>query len=44
MGTAFDAVETGAEEVLGDETSVQLKAGFSAPLDAVYPQLKSVSA
>lgn len=25
--------------MLADETSVQLKAGLSAPLQAVYPQL-----
>ncbi len=37
--TVFDAVEAGEYEVLADETSVQLKAGLSAPLEAVYPQL-----
>ena len=35
----FDAVEAGEYEVLADETSVQLKAGLSAPIEAVYPQL-----
>ncbi|PPG37985.1 SDR family oxidoreductase [Pseudoclavibacter sp. RFBA6] len=35
----FDATEAGDYEVLADETSVQLKAGLSAPLEAVYPQL-----
>ena len=35
----FDAVEAGKHEVLADEPSVQLKAGLSAPLEAVYPQL-----
>jgi len=40
----FDAVEAGEYEVLADETSVQLKAGLSAPLEAVYPQLKIANA
>lgn len=44
VATVFDAVQAGAYEVLADETSVQLKAGLSAPLEAVYPQLKSVDA
>lgn len=35
----FDATEAGDYEVLADETSVNLKAGLSAPLEAVYPQL-----
>jgi NAD(P)-dependent dehydrogenase (short-subunit alcohol dehydrogenase family) len=35
----FDAVEAGQYEVLADETSVQLKAALSAPLEALYPQL-----
>ena len=38
--TVFDAVEAGEYEVLADETSVQAKAGLSAPLEAVYPELK----
>jgi len=37
--TVLDAVEAGEYEVLADETSVQLKAGLSAPIDALYPQL-----
>lgn len=37
----FDAVERDEYEVLADATSVQLKAGLSAPLEAVYPQLRS---
>lgn len=37
----FDATEAGEFEVLADETSVQLKAGLSAPLEALYPQLAS---
>ena len=35
----FDGLESGEYEVLADETSVQVKAGLSAPLEAVYPQL-----
>lgn len=37
----FDAVAAGEHEVLADATSAQLKAGLSAPLEAVYPQLSS---
>jgi NAD(P)-dependent dehydrogenase (short-subunit alcohol dehydrogenase family) len=40
----FDAVEAGEHEVLADEASVQLKAGLSAPIEAVYPQLKAANA
>lgn len=35
----FDATEAGEYEVLADETSVQVKAALSAPLEALYPQL-----
>lgn len=35
----FDVLETGGYEVLADESSVHLKAGLSAPLETVYPQL-----
>lgn len=35
----FDAVEAGDYEVLADATSVKLKAGLSAPLENLYPQL-----
>jgi NAD(P)-dependent dehydrogenase (short-subunit alcohol dehydrogenase family) len=42
--TVFDAVEAGEYEVLADETSVQLKAALSAPLDVVYPQLAAAKA
>ncbi|WP_247045451.1 SDR family oxidoreductase [Arthrobacter rhizosphaerae] len=37
--TVLNAVEAGQYEVLADELSVQLKAGLSAPLEALYPQL-----
>ena len=39
VSKVFDATESGEFEVLGDETSTKLKAGLSAPLEAVYPQL-----
>lgn len=35
----FDTLESGGLEVLADDTSVRAKAGLSAPLEAVYPQL-----
>lgn len=37
----FDATEAGEHEVLADDTSVQLKAALSAPLEALYPQLSA---
>lgn len=37
----FNVLETGGYEVLADDTSVKAKAGLSAPLEAVYPQLAS---
>jgi NAD(P)-dependent dehydrogenase (short-subunit alcohol dehydrogenase family) len=40
----LDAVERDEYEVLADATSVQLKAGLSAPLEAVYPQLRAATA
>lgn len=39
VAAVFDATEAGQFEVLADDTSRQLKAGLSAPLEAVYPQL-----
>jgi hypothetical protein len=35
----MDAVEAGTYEVLADETSVRLKAGLSAPIEAMHPSL-----
>ncbi|UED87618.1 SDR family oxidoreductase [Streptomyces profundus] len=35
----FDAIEAGEHEVLADEGSVRVKAGLSAPVEALYPQL-----
>ncbi|MFD6443516.1 SDR family oxidoreductase [Promicromonospora sp. NPDC060204] len=40
----FDATEAGQYEVLADVTSVQVKAGLSAPLEAVYPELATAQA
>lgn len=36
---AYDGVEAGAHEVLADEVSRAVRAGLSAPLAALYPQL-----
>lgn len=40
----FDATEAGEYEVLADATSVRAKAGLSAPLEAVYPELATARA
>ena len=37
----LDGTERDEYEVLADEISVQVKAGLSAPLEAVYPQLRA---
>ncbi|KQO81565.1 short-chain dehydrogenase [Frigoribacterium sp. Leaf263] len=39
VSDVFDATEAGEHEVLADETSRQVRAGLSAPLEALYPQL-----
>jgi NAD(P)-dependent dehydrogenase (short-subunit alcohol dehydrogenase family) len=39
VARAYDGLEAGEFEVLADDTSVQVKAGLSAPLQALYPQL-----
>ena len=36
---ALDGIENGDLEVLADDTSRQVKAGLSAPVEAMYPQL-----
>lgn len=41
--TVLDATEAGEYEVLADDTSVQVKAALSAPLEALYPQLARTS-
>ncbi|KRD50575.1 SDR family oxidoreductase [Microbacterium sp. Root280D1] len=40
----LDATEAGEYEVLADDTSVQVRAALSAPLEALYPQLARASA
>ncbi len=44
VAAVLDAAERGEYEVLADDTSVQLKAGLSAPLEMVYPQLRAAAA
>ncbi|MBQ1080763.1 SDR family oxidoreductase [Nocardiopsis sp. B62] len=39
----FDATEAGQYEVLADEDSVRVKAGLSAPIEALYPQLNATT-
>ncbi|TQJ30344.1 SDR family oxidoreductase [Microbacterium sp. SLBN-146] len=39
VAKVLDATEAGEYEVLADETSVQLKAALSGPIEALYPQL-----
>jgi NAD(P)-dependent dehydrogenase (short-subunit alcohol dehydrogenase family) len=41
VARAYEGVEAGDFEVLADKTSVQVKAGLSAPVVALYPQLAS---
>lgn len=40
VARAYDGLEAGEFEVLADDTSVQVKAGLSAPIEALYPQLR----
>jgi len=44
VNKVFNGVEAGEYEVLADEASVNLKAGLSAPIEAVYPQLAAANA
>ena len=39
VALTLDALENGEHEVLADEVSRQVKAGLSAPIEALYPQL-----
>ncbi|MFB2554487.1 SDR family oxidoreductase [Herbiconiux liangxiaofengii] len=41
VGQVFDAVEAGGYEVVADEFTASIKAGLSAPVDALYPELKA---
>jgi len=36
----FDAVEQGGYEVVADEFTASVKSALSAPVEALYPQLK----
>lgn len=38
---SYDGLEAGLLEVLADQVSVDVKAGLSGPLEALYPQLQS---
>lgn len=40
---ALDAIEAGELEVLADDVSRQVKAGLSAPIEAMYPQLAATA-
>lgn len=42
VAAVYDAVEAGEFEVLADQLSVNVKAGLSAPIDALYPELAAV--
>jgi len=42
--TVYDAVESGAYEVLADELTVQVKSALSGPVEALYPDLHSTNA
>lgn len=44
VNIVFDALAAGEHEVLADATSAQLKAGLSAPLEVMYPQLGRTAA
>ena len=39
VGKVFDAAQAGEYEVTADELSVNVKAGLSGPIEALYPQL-----
>lgn len=39
VAAALDGIESGVFEVLADDASRQVKAGLSAPIEAMYPQL-----
>ncbi|GLK16855.1 SDR family oxidoreductase [Herbiconiux flava] len=39
-GQVFDAVESGSYEVIADELTASVKSALSAPVEALYPELK----
>lgn len=40
----YDAVEAGEYEVIADEVTAQVKAGLSAPVEVLYPELLNPTA
>ena len=44
VSAALDGLENGEHEVLADDVSRQVKAGLSAPIEALYPQLAPAGA
>jgi NAD(P)-dependent dehydrogenase (short-subunit alcohol dehydrogenase family) len=42
VAQVYDAVEAGEYEVIGDELTARVKAGLSAPIEALYPELPAV--
>jgi NAD(P)-dependent dehydrogenase (short-subunit alcohol dehydrogenase family) len=42
VAQVYDAVEAGEYEVIGDELTARVKAGLSAPIEALYPELLTV--
>jgi NAD(P)-dependent dehydrogenase (short-subunit alcohol dehydrogenase family) len=42
VAQVYDAVEAGEYEVIGDELTARVKAGLSAPIEALYPELRAV--
>jgi NAD(P)-dependent dehydrogenase (short-subunit alcohol dehydrogenase family) len=43
VSKVYDAVESGEYEVVADEISIQTKATLSAPVEAIYPQLRAAT-
>ena len=41
VNQVFDTVEAGGYEVIADELTASIKAGLSAPVEALYPELKA---
>jgi NAD(P)-dependent dehydrogenase (short-subunit alcohol dehydrogenase family) len=41
VAQVYDAVEAGEYEVIGDALTARVKAGLSAPIEALYPELRA---
>ncbi|WP_327205469.1 SDR family NAD(P)-dependent oxidoreductase [Rathayibacter sp. Leaf296] len=41
VAAVLDGVQAGAFEVVADELSAQVKAGLAAPIEALYPELRT---